>query len=395
VRNLLILAGVIAVLIVATLFSQQRGASGKEVTVQPATMQIIESSIITSGSLAFREEVKLTSEVIARVTEVSVEEGDNVVAGQILLKLDQEQFLASVSQRQANVRIQEIAIRRQEEQLAVLESRWKRQKSLWESKLIQEQEFEAIDSNLRLSRLELSTQHEALLQAKAQLAEAEDYLRKTIIRSPIDGRIITLDIKEGETAIASNNSIAGSSLMTIADTSDIITEVFVDEADIAMLKLNQRADVYPVAFPDTAVSGTVEHIASSARAYQGRQGLRFKVKLKLTPSPDTELFSGMSCRAEIFQATSNETLSIPIEALVSEIEKDKTKYYVYRVENGTAKKLEVTLGASSDSLQEITSGISIDDQIITGPFRVLQTLKDGAVITVKDDSKQVDDSDNA
>jgi len=392
VKNLLILAAVVAVLIVATLLGQQRSSDGIQVNTERASMQIIESSIITSGSLAFREEVKLTSEVIARVTEVSVEEGDDVVAGQILLKLDQEQFLASVSQREANVRIQEIAIKRQEEQLAVLENRWERQKSLWEAKLIQEEEFEAIDSNLRLSHLELSTQREALLQAKAQLAEAQDYLRKTIIRSPIDGRIITLDIKEGETAIASNNSIAGSSLMTIADTSDIITEVFVDEADIATLRLNQHADVYPVAFPDTAVAGSVEHIASSARGYQGRQGLRFKVKLKLNKDPNIELFSGMSCRAEIFQASSSETLSIPIEALVSEIEQGQTKYFVYRVVNGIAKKVAVTLGASSDSLQEITSGILVDDMVITGPFRVLQSLRDGAIISVNEETMKAEDN---
>ncbi len=386
-RNYLILGAIISAIIALTIIQKNRGTSGIEVETLVIDYSTIETSVIASGSLVFRNEVQLTSEVIAKVTEVTVDEGDYVEQGQILLRLDQEQFQANVEQREASVRIQQIAIERQEQQLQNLKNRWQRQKSLWDAELIQEEEFETIDHRLDIAQLELNTQRETLLQAQAQLNEAQDLLKKTIIRSPISGRVTTLDIKTGETVISGTTNIVGSSMMTIADTSDIITEVYVDESDIATLEVGQRAVVYAVAYPNTPIEGTVESIASTARAYPGRQGLSFKVKLTFNDTKTVNLFSGMSCRAEIFQMAGDPLLTVPVEAVITEIEGNDSQHYVYIVEGDKAVKNNVILGVSSDDSQGILEGLEQGQSVIIGPFRTIQTLSDGNSIKILKDKQ--------
>ena len=90
---------------------------------------------------------------------------------------------------------------------------------------------------------------------RAQLEQAKDRLAKTSVYSPIDGRVTSLDIEVGETAISSTTNIPGSTLMTIANPASILTEVNVDEADIAKIDAGQAARIYAIAYPDQPVDG--------------------------------------------------------------------------------------------------------------------------------------------
>ena len=245
------------------------GSDAKQVEIQQAERKLIRSSILASGTLAYREQVQLRSEVIGQVTELHVEEADQVAKGAPVITLDPKSYQAQVDQAQARVRIQQIAIERQRLQIENLEDRFERQQALFKSKLVDEDSFEALENELSLARVDLRSLQESLSQARAALDQSEELLGKTRITSPIDGIVIQLDVKVGETVIAGTTNIPGSTMMVIADPSETLTEVQVDEADIAQVREGQRADIYSAAYPDTPLSGTVQSIATVARRATG------------------------------------------------------------------------------------------------------------------------------
>lgn len=380
----LIFAGLAVLLVGLPLYSKLTDKSDvKQVEVQQAERKMIKSSILASGTLAYKEQVQLRSEVIGQVTGLHVQEADAVKKGDLVITLDPKSYQAQVEQAEARVRIQQIAIERQRLLIGTLEDRFDRQKALYEVKLIDEDSFEALKSELALSKVDLRSAQESLLQTRAALDQSEELLGKTRIRSPIDGIVIQLDIKEGETVIAGTTNIPGSTMMVIADPSETLTEVRVDEADIAQVRVNQQADIYAAAYPDTPLSGTVQSIATVARQAPGQQSLTFLVKILLDEQDEMVIRSGMSVRADIYIETSDKTLSIPVQAVLidEDIEEDevgdKEQAYVFVLSDGKAVRKNVETGISSDSDQEILQGLNEGDVVIIGPFRVLRDMNEG------------------
>ncbi|MCO7225431.1 efflux RND transporter periplasmic adaptor subunit [Pleionea sp. CnH1-48] len=384
-KKALIIGAIIAVIIAVPLLKKATNSDSKEVTVTIAEERVIESSVLASGRLAHEDQVRLTTEVIGKVNKVLVEEGDAVERGQLLLTIEDETFRASVEQRGATVRMQEIAIERQTVQLENLKRQLTRQKKLFEQKLLDEDRYDAAVNAYDIAKIDLKSAKESLSQAKAQLTQADDQLSKTRVQSPFSGIVTSLDIKEGETAIASTTNIAGSSLMTIANPQSIITEVYVDEADIADIQLGQKAKVVAIAYPDVNIDGVVKSIATSAKPVSGRQGLSFLVKLEVTSTEGINLRPGMSCRAEIFTHSSSPVTSVPIQAIVTEEKRsiNETHQYLFVVENNIARKVKVATGISDDTYQQITSGLADNVSVINGPDRILRHLKDGDLISIR------------
>ncbi|MEC7188161.1 MAG: efflux RND transporter periplasmic adaptor subunit, partial [Pseudomonadota bacterium] len=251
----------------------------KLVLVESISNRIISPSILASGFLAHEEEVMLSSEVIGKVAELFVEEGEPVSAGDLVLRVDDKNFLAGLEQSEAAVRINSIDIERQKVRVENLERQFQRSEALFGRDLIGEEEYESLRNQLDLARIDYLSSQERLAQSNAQLDQVLDNLSKTQIISPIDGVVTSLDIKVGETAIASSTNIPGSSLMTIANPSSIYTEVLVDEADIANIRVGQKAEIVAIAYPDEPMQGTVRFIANTAKIAQGRTGLSFVVKI--------------------------------------------------------------------------------------------------------------------
>jgi HlyD family secretion protein len=280
-KKKLIIAGVIATLAALAYFKQSGNSDAISVNIAAAKVEEIKTSILASGTLIYKDQVQLRSEVIGQVSELFIEEGDNVSQGQVLMRLDQRSFNADVEQQQAYVRMQTIAIERQKKQLDNTKAKWLRNKNLYERKMIGQDAFELIDNQHDLAKIDLRSRQEALTQAQATLDKALERLEKTVFRSPIDGIATSVDIKIGETAISGTTNIAGSNLITISDPASILVEVQVDEADIANVRLDQDVDVYAVAFPDDALIGQVKTIATSAKRASNREGLSFTVKILL------------------------------------------------------------------------------------------------------------------
>lgn len=382
-KLLVFLAIAVALVALIALSRMNRGDDADAVDVAEAERKLIRSSVLASGTLAYREQVKLGSEVIARVTKVHVEEGDPVSKDQVLISLETDNLTAQLEQADARVRMQEIAIDRQRLMVRNLARRYGNQKELLDRDLVDEDTVENLAIELNMSEVDLRSLQEGLAQARAAQAQAADLLSKTSIASPIDGIVIQVDVKVGETVIAGTTNLPGSTLMVVADTSEMLVEVRVDEADIAQVAEGQAADIYTAAFPDDPISGVVESIATTARQTAGQQSLSFLVKIVLDGNNQLPVRSGMSARADIYTQSAEETLAVPIQAVRYDEEaegedSDATDQpYVMLFEDGVARRQDVEIGLSSDSDQEITAGLEDGARVIIGPYRVLRNLDEG------------------
>ncbi|TQV75447.1 efflux RND transporter periplasmic adaptor subunit [Aliikangiella marina] len=356
----------------------------KEVETELVSTHTIKASILASGQLKHEEEIKLTSEVIGRVSKLHIQEGDSVSRGQLVLEIDDETFAASVEQQQAAVDQQRVAIEKQMMVVDNLKKQWKRKTQLFNQKLLDTDAYDAITHQYQVAKVDLKASRELLKQVEARLDQARDQLSKTKIVSPIDGVVTSLDIKEGETAISSTTNIAGSSLMTIANPQSMLAEINVDEADIANVQLGQQAEIIAISFADTPLVGQVESIASSAKRALGRQSYSFAVKLKLAEDNQLNLRPGMSCRAEVFTQGEQALLAVPIKAVqtVEDNDNDLVENFVFIASEGVAKKTPIKAGISDDNFQQILEGIQHGATIITGPDKVLRHLRDGDKIKI-------------
>lgn len=402
-KKIVIFAVIAALLIGIPLVSKYtRGTSAKQVETQKVEMKLIKSSILASGTLAYKEQVQLRSEVIGQVIELHVEEADEVKKDQPVITLEPKTYQAQVDQAEARVRIQEIAIERQKLMIKTLSDRFDRQKTMFAKNLVDEDSYEALESELALAKVDLRSLLESLTQASAGLDQSEELLSKTRILSPIDGVVIQLDLKVGETVIAGTTNIPGSTMMVIADPSETLTEVQVDEADIAQVREGQSADIFTAAYPDTPLSGKIQSIATVARQTPGQAGLSFLVKILLDEQDVLMIRPGMSVRADIYTQSSEETLAVPVQSVLYDEESDSDdddkdkgdKTYVFVMEDGKAVRHDVEIGISSDSDQEIKSGLTEGDLVISGPFRELRNLADGDEVekTEAEEKEKNDDS---
>ena len=387
---------VVAVVAVPLIVKKARGTSATEVELAVVAAQDVQPSILASGVLAFRNEVNLTAEVTAKVRTILIKEGDTVTQGQTLLLLDPEIYNNAIEREQASLRQSRIGIERQRDLVALRQKTYERSRVLAEQRLIDRARLDEDRNQLDLARADLRTSEESLLQAESVLNDAREQRARTEIRSPITGRVVSLPIKVGETAVPSTSAFAGAQLMKIADTSEIIAELKVDEADIAKIDIGQRAEVFAAAYPDTALKSTVEQIAL-APTIEG-QGRAYKVTVRLVAPADLKLRSGMSVRSNIFLGDGQRKPAVPVEAVVIESEgKDAAKRYVWLSRDGKATKVEVQTGVSDDRWETVLKGVAAGDTVIVGPTKSLRLLREGeAVIQQKapDADKAGDDADD-
>lgn len=389
-KKALIIIVILAVVIAVPVLRSRNMNQAQEVAVEAFAEHQIRASILASGKLSHEEEVLLSTEVIGKVSALYVEEGDKVTEGQLLLQIDDEAPRAMMEQQQASTRMQNISIQSSRLRLENLVKQWERKQQLHDRGLVDDDSFELATNELELARLEIQTREAQLAQAQAILEESEKNLRKTRVLSPLTGIVTSLDIKVGEMAISSTTNVPGSSLMTIANPDSILTEVNVDEADIADVLVGQEVEIVAIAYPDKPMRGKVSSIAISAKQPTGSQSLSFVVKIEFIDTKGVTLRPGMSSRAEIFTSNSEPLASVLIQAvLVSEDRSaDLKEYSVFINDNGVARKKLVEVGIADDTYQEITSGLDRQVSVIIGPDRILRNLEDGDAVQLESSATQ-------
>ena len=387
---LAIVGGLILLVVIAKLGSRDSGTQVEMAKVEPRT---ILSSILASGALQYKDPVELKPEVIGKISEIPVKEGQRVRKGEVVLRLDPELYKAQVAAQQAAVQQAQIGIQSQKLTLANLQLQYERQQALYKQHLVDTNSFDNLKNQLDLAGTEMQNREQALEIAQAQLSQAQQNLEKTVITSPSDGMVTSLPVKVGETVVTGTN-IAGDTLMDIADPSEVLADVQVDEADIANVKLGEDANIDAVSFPDRTLHGKVQFVASSVTdtssslsASSASQGRTFEVKIGLTDKDLPLLKPGMSARAEIFTQSTPDTLSVPVQAVLYDNDPNSKSLeptagaYVYLVDGSKARKTPVITGISSDTYEAVTTGLKAGDVVVSGPYQTLHHLSDGTSVT--------------
>jgi HlyD family secretion protein len=386
-RNNLVAIAIIGSLSVIFLISfiKSDRNKGKEVYTEKIAKREVVSTVSASGVIEPRVRVNISSSVIGRVSKLAVAEGDLVNKGDFLLQIDPERYQAEVRSTEANLRMAKIGVERAKVNLDNAQVNLKRTRSLYQRGFASKQDLEQAELNHRQAGVELNSAEEQVRQMEAQLDRARDELAKTTFYAPMSGLVAMLNIEEGETVITGTMNNPGTVIMMIADMSEVLATVNVDETDVTAVTVGKRATAEVDAVEGEEYSGKVVDIASSATK-DGEVSV-FKVKV-LLEKPDARLRPGMSAHARIEADRREGAIAVPIQSVVErEVTvnpgKKEKKEVVFVIEEGKAKMRQVKTGISDASYVEITTGVEEEDLVITGPYRTLKDIKDGDLVKKK------------
>jgi HlyD family secretion protein len=403
---------ILAVLAVVALLVVLKMSSGKEkpvkVTIEKVTRGDLTSFISASGEVKPKKSVNISAHVPGRIVKIGIEEGQEVKAGDFLLKLDATQYEANAERDKASIQTFNAELIKADVALRNNQSFYNRQKNLSDNGLISKEQLEQAKTQLDISDASVRAVRYQIEQAQASLKSTLDNLSKTTFASPIDGIITSLRVEEGEVAIIGTMNNPGTVLLSIADLSVMEVEIEVDETDVIGVRLGQVADVRVDAFPNQIFKGKVTEVGSSALvkavSATAQESKDFKVVITLD-DPSKLLKPGLSASADIIAAEKKNVLSVPISALVVrdikaaggqtvEPSRDRAsgeEEGVYAVESGRAKFVPVKKGVMGELMIEIAGGLSEGQEIIAGPYDALRQIKDGTLVAAepkKDETKK-------
>jgi HlyD family secretion protein len=414
---------VLAVAVVGTL--QGKKGKSQSVTLSAAKVKDVIQKVKAPGAIEARTTVKISADLPGRVVKLAVHEGDLVHRGQLLLEIDNTQYLSNVRQTQASMTSARARLERAQQALRLAEQAYERRKALFERKLLSRQEMDQAENAVLDARTEAAAAREEKARLEAALVGARDNLSKTTYRSPIDGRIVGLNIEEGEIVVVGTMNNPGTQILSVADLSRMLVKADVDETDVVDVQVGQKTKITVDALPDTSFEGTVTEVGNSAtRAAAGAATgeTNFDVEV-LFAQTVPEVRPGMTADVEIEVKRSDKALAVPIQAVVvrqpEELEergkgrKAKAKKAPQAPREGSAnaatggadddeeidplerKKREVTgvfvLAGEKAVFRRVKTGISSEtdiailagsdlkagDRVVTGPYKVLRDLRPG------------------
>ena len=403
------------------------------------------ATVSASGEIRPKTYVNIGANAFGKITRLYVKEGERVKLGQMLAQLENVQPEADVNATQASLeaaRTDAAAaeaglntsmadLNRANSDAERSELDWSRAQGLYKDALISKSDFDSQKAAHQTAVAMLAQAQARVAQAKAQkdsadrrigqaganLTHAADVLKKTTYQAPFDGMITNLPVREGETVVIGIQNSPGSTLMTLADMSVITAEVKVDETDIVNVQMGQPAQVTIDAMPKKVFKAVVTQIGDNAmvrstgvstsqQVSTTQEAKDFKVVVTLQDPPD-DLRPGLSATAKITTATKTSALTIPLQALTirrqsdlvkkdekgsvqaaapqTEIskEKDKTELQgVFVLRNNKAEFVAVETGIAGTTDIEVTKGLKEGDEIITGSYKVLRTLRPGTSIKI-------------
>jgi HlyD family secretion protein len=433
---------VLGIIVSVTVYQSRKNL----VTVQTGKVQKqnLASVVSASGEIKPKTYANIGANAMGRITKLHVKEGDHVKQGQLLAQLENVQSLADVNATRASVQASQTDavaadaalktsladLNRAKSDANHAKLDWDRAQGLYTAALIAKQDYDVkkaawetadaglaqAEAKVAQARAQKDSMDKHITQNQANLTRFTDVLQKTTYEAPFDGVITNLPVREGETVVIGIQNSPGSTLMTIADMSVITAEVRVDETDIVNVHLGQPADVTIDAIPHKIFRGTVTEIgdnaivrstgvATSQAASTSEEAKDFKVVVTLTDPPQN-LRPGLSSTAKITTANRDNVVSVPIQALTvrnpadlvpkdakgnsvqaatraPDTAKQKEEIQgVFVVRNKKAEFVHVDTGISGTTDIEVIKGLQEGDEVITGSYKVLRTLKPGTSVKV-------------
>jgi HlyD family secretion protein len=441
-KILLIALGVIvaAGLVAAMVYKQRSGYT--KVFTSKLVQQNLSTIVSGTGQIKPKTYVNIGATAMGRITHLYVKEGDKVHNGQTVAEIENITQQAAVNGQQAAVsaaqtniasyiaaeKTNEANLEHAKADLAQKLLDWQRAQALYKDGIMARQDYDAKKAAYDLDVASVAQAVAGINQAKAQTDSARAQLRtqqanlrsdqdlfdRTIAVAPFNGIVTNEPVREGETVVEGIQNTEGSTLMTLADMSVVTAEVKVDETDIVNVSIGQPADVVVDALPNKVFKGHVtlvgdqallrsNGIATSQSTTGTEEAKDFKVVVTLD-GPSGELRPGLSCTAKITTAHKNSVLSLPIQALTiynptidaanskngvqaASIESTNSQpvqgvFIAQKDSHGRlrARFVPVSTGITGSTNIEVLSGLEIGQEVVTGPYKVLRDLKNGALL---------------
>lgn len=414
--NYKILVPVAIVLVGALIVAKKKGLIGGnkdaiKVEIGYAQRRTVVESVTASGKIQPEVEVKMSPEVSGEIIEVNVLDGQQVKAGDVLVKINPDIYESAITRAKAAVNSAKASLAQSEAALIEANKLWERNKVLFSKGVISQQEYDAAQRAITVAELAAEGSKYGLESAKANLDEAYKNLKRTTIIAPIDGTVTQLDVELGERVVGTA-TMTGTEMLRIAnlDTMEVLVEV--NENDIVKLALGDTVLIEVDAYLGEEFIGLVSEIANSAKLALGAsadQVTNFEVKIRVLNSSYAHLKEnfgqypfrpGMTATVEIITNKVQDALVVPIQAVTTRADTtSKAKVYeevlngdassdfevVFTPEGNKADVLVVKSGIQDDEFIMV-EGIEDSTKIIVGPYSaVSRQLKKGAAIDQKKD----------
>jgi HlyD family secretion protein len=419
------------------LIKYHNGNKPTEVYVEKATTKTIIELVSATGKIQPETELKLSSDVSGEITEMAVKEGDQVKKGDLLCRIKPDLYVSAIDRVNANVNTTKANLKtalaqldQAKANLANSEATFNRNKKLLEQSAISQQEFdgfkaqyESAKANVQALEAGVNAGQYNIQSSEATLKEANTNLEKTYIYAPVDGTVSKLSVEKGERVVGVSG-MAGTEILRLANLNEMEVSVEVNENDIIKVHKNDTALIEVDAYMDKKFKGIVTEIANSSNStgISVDQVTNFVVKIRLLRESYQFLISdknqipfrpGMSASVDIQTRKVVNVIAIPIQAVTTrnpdslntinndefddrevkvkndnedkDLKKEevKIKEYVFLVNNGSAKQIEVKTGIQDNDFIQVISGLTDKQEVICGPYSaVSKSLKEGTKIKI-------------
>lgn len=430
--------------VAAKLRSGPDEAQPTTVRAEPVAAGDLIETVSAPGKVEPKNKVSISARLSARIAEMPHEEGQRVTKGDptatpptsasLLVKLDANDLLAQLRGSEARYAAQEAQITVSEARMAAQEAQisasrvmldeaerdLRRQQELLGSRDVSQAivdaaqaKFDQLQAQLSSAQRQLDADRAGLVVLKheleaadAEIARSRDMLSYTTITSPIDGVITKINAQVGELVMTGTMNNRGTVIMEVADLSQMIVNAQVDETSIANVQVGQAAKVYCEAFTDEPFDGVVKSVALTVSDEQdqassgmtGGSGSPYYKTEVLIDAKGRPIRAGLTADVEIqtkkhanaIRVPSQSVLGRPLDSVPQEMrdrpEVDKnraTATVVYRLVDGKAVITPVKVGPSDISHTMIESGLKPGDVVITGPYKVLETIQHDAAVKLE------------
>ena len=388
-RTPLIIAAVIVLLLVAGgavwWYWQSQQAISVEVATaaSPSAAASSEPNAVlqATGYVTARRQATVSAQITGTMTEVLIEEGERVEAGQVLARLDDTSQQARMAEARAQVASARAQAGQFRTQLAQNQRDLKRQQDLIGRKLVSQQALETVRTQGETFTAQLAAQQSSVALAEAQLRSAQVQLDYTTVRAPFGGVIIAKAAQVGEiiSPLSAGGGFTRTGIGTIVDMDSLEIEVDVNESYINRVQPNGKAEAVLDAYADWRIPSHVVAIIPTADRSKATVRVRIGLDVK-----DPRILPDMGARVSFFEETKPQVegqvaapptgVLVPATAIVSRDD----KALVFIVDGDRAKAQTVTAGQSIGDLRRI-DGIDAGTRIVRAPTA---ELTDGARIAI-------------
>ena len=422
-KTLVIIVALVVAVILLLVVGKKSGWFGKtgnfkQVEITAINEIDITETVSATGKIQPEVEVKLSSEVSGEIIELPIQEGQTVEKGDLLVKINPDLYQSSLQRSQASYQNIQASLAQSKASLKQAKANYDRNKTLFDKGVISKSEWDAIVSEYEMAQASRESAYYNVQSAAATVNEAKDNLGRTTIYAPMSGTISKLDAELGERVVGTQQ-MAGTEILRVANLAEMEVEVEVNENDIVKIAVGDSAIVEVDAYLGKEFKGIVTEISNSAADdLTADQVTNFDVKVKILKQSYAELteekpedFSpfrpGMTATVDIITSRKKNIIGVPISAIVikndtTSVKKsinggdkeqtpsakktitDETFECVF-VKNGDEVRLQVVkTGIQDDTNIEISKGLKVGDEVITGPYNtVTKSLKAGDKIEVK------------